>query len=90
MLPGHLAPWKEVCEQLNQKLHGWRAYFRLGAKSKAYRAVDEYVYDSVRHFLRRRHKVSSQDTRQFPGTGVRAFGGYPTPRADGHASVILL
>jgi RNA-directed DNA polymerase len=25
----------------------------------AYRAVDHYVYDRVRSFLRRRHKVSS-------------------------------
>lgn len=62
----NVAPWKEVCQKLNRKLRGWRQYFRCGSTSQAYRAVDEYVYDRVRNFLRRRHKVSSQGTRQFP------------------------
>jgi RNA-directed DNA polymerase len=52
----NVAPWKEVCQKLNQKLRGWRQYFGCGATSRAYRAVDEYVYDRVRNFLRRRHK----------------------------------
>ena len=60
------APWEEVCQKLNQKLRGWRQYFNCGSKGRAYKAVDEYVYDRVRNFLRRRHKVSSQGTRQFP------------------------
>ena len=64
--PGNVAPWEEVSRRLNQTLKGWRAYFHLGAQSKAYRAVDEHVYDKVRNFLRRRHKVSSHGTRQFP------------------------
>ena len=65
LVPGNVKPWEEVSERLNQILGGWRAYFNLGAKAKAYRAVDGYVYEKVRHFLRRRHKVSSQGTRQF-------------------------
>ena len=69
------APWEEVCPQLNQKLQGWRQYFSCGSKSQAYRAVDEYVYDRVRHFLRRRHKVSSPSTRQFPAERVYGFLG---------------
>jgi RNA-directed DNA polymerase len=64
------APWEEVCAQLHQKLRGWRQYFSVGSTSQAYRAVDEYVYDRVRNFLRRRHKVSSQGTRQFPAERV--------------------
>jgi RNA-directed DNA polymerase len=64
------APWKEVCQKLNRKLRGWQQYFNCGSKGRAYRAVDEYVYDRVRNFLRRRHKVSSQGTRQFPGEQV--------------------
>jgi RNA-directed DNA polymerase len=64
--PGNVAPWEEVSRRLNQTLKGWRAYFNRGAKSKAYRSVDEHVYDKVRNFLRRRHKVSSHGTRQFP------------------------
>lgn len=62
----NVAPWPEVCQKLNRKLGGWRQYFNMGSKSRAYRAVDEYVYDRVRNFLRKRHKVSSQGTRQFP------------------------
>jgi len=64
------APWEEVCQKLNRKLQGWRQYFNCGSKGRAYKAVDEYVYDRVRNFLRRRHKVSSQGTRQFPGERV--------------------
>jgi RNA-directed DNA polymerase len=66
------APWEEIRQELNQKLSGWRQYFSIGATSRAYRAVDEYVYDRVRNFLRRRHKVSSQGTRQF--SGERVYG----------------
>jgi RNA-directed DNA polymerase len=66
----NVTAWEEVCAKLNQKLGGWRQYFSRGAKSQAYRAVDEYVYDRVRNFLRRRHKVSSQGTRQFPAERV--------------------
>jgi RNA-directed DNA polymerase len=62
----NVAPWEEVCQKLNRKLRGWRQYFNCGSKGRAYKAVDEYVYDRVRNFLRRRHKVSSQGTRQFP------------------------
>jgi len=64
------APWEEVCAKLNRKLQGWQQYFNCGSKGRAYKAVDEYVYDRVRNFLRRRHKVSSQGTRQFPGEQV--------------------
>jgi hypothetical protein len=36
----------------------------------AYRAVDNHVYDRVRHFLVRRHKVPSHGTRRFPREAV--------------------
>ena len=64
--PNEVGTWKEVCERLNRKLEGWRAYFNCGSTASAYRAVDQHVYDKVRHFLRRRHKVSTHGTRQFP------------------------
>jgi RNA-directed DNA polymerase len=81
LVPSNVAPWKEVSKRLNQVLGGWRAYFGCGAKSKAYRAVDEHVYDKVRHFLRRRHKVSSHGTRQFPEEVV--FGSLGVIRLQG-------
>src|SRR6266567_7630470 len=77
----NVAPWAEVCQQLNRKLRGWRQYFSSGSKGRAYKAVDEYVYDRVRNFLRRRHKVSSQGTRQFPGE--RVYGSLGVFRLQG-------
>jgi len=75
------APWAEVCRKLNQQLQGWRQYFSVGSTSKAFQAVDEYVYDRVRNFLRRRHKVSSQGTRQFPAE--RVYGSLGVFRLQG-------
>jgi RNA-directed DNA polymerase len=87
LVPGNMDPWEQVCERLNQILKGWRAYFGCGATSKAYRAVDEHVYDKVRHFLRRRHKVSSQGTRPFPEE--RVFGSLGVVRLQGPMGVRL-
>lgn len=81
LVPGNVQPWAAVCERLNQKLQGWRAYFGCGSTAKAYRAVDQHVYDKVRHFLRRRHQVSSQGTRQFPEE--RVFGSLGVVRLQG-------
>ncbi len=65
--PGNQAPWDEVKEELNRVLRGWANYFTYGTRLMAYRAVDHYVYDGVRHFLRRRHKVSSRGAKKrFP------------------------
>jgi RNA-directed DNA polymerase len=85
LAPSNVAPWEEVSKRLNQILGGWRAYFNCGAKSKAYRAVDEHVYDKVRHFLRRRHKVSSHGNRQFPEEVV--FGSLGVMRLQGPMGV---
>jgi RNA-directed DNA polymerase len=68
--PGHQAPWDEVQQELNRVLRGWANYFTYGTRLLAYRAVDNYVYQSVRHFLRRRHKVPSRGTTRFADTVV--------------------
>ncbi len=65
MVPSNVSPWPETCRRLNALLRGWQAYFRYGTLSKVYGEVDRYVYDRVRHFLRRRHKVLTRGTRQF-------------------------
>ena len=75
------APWEEVCAKLNGKLQGWQQYFNCGSKGRAYKAVDEYVYDRVRNYLRRRHKVSSQGTRQF--SSERVYGSLGVLRLQG-------
>ncbi len=64
--PNNVAPWEEVRDKLNQKLKGWKQYFQLGSPWRAFEVVDEHVQERVRNFLRRRHKVSSRGTRQFP------------------------
>jgi RNA-directed DNA polymerase len=70
--PGNVGSWEEVRNRLNQKLRGWKEYFGQGIPWKAYEALDAHVDERVRHFLRRRHKVSSQGTRQF--STQRIFG----------------
>jgi RNA-directed DNA polymerase len=51
---------------LNRILRGWSNYFGYGTRLMAYRAVDRYVYERVRNFLRNRRKVSSRGTSRFP------------------------
>jgi RNA-directed DNA polymerase len=58
-------PWPEVRDRLNRILRGWSNYFGYGTRLMAYRAVDQYVYERVRSFLRRRHKVSSRGSTPF-------------------------
>lgn len=63
--PGNMAPLPNVVRDLNQLLRGWASYFSYGTVYFAYRTVDAHVYDRMRHFLRRRHKVSTRGTRSF-------------------------
>jgi RNA-directed DNA polymerase len=65
LVRGNTEPWVEVRDRLNPILRGWSGYFNYGTRTVAYRAVDNYVYQSVRQFLRRRHKVRSRGTRRF-------------------------
>jgi RNA-directed DNA polymerase len=62
---GNQSPWPTVARDLNWLLRGWSNYFSYGTRLLAYRAVDNYVYERVRHFLRRRHKVHTRGTRRF-------------------------
>ena len=41
--------WEEVRARLNQILRGWSAYFRYGSRATAYREVNNYVSERVRH-----------------------------------------
>jgi RNA-directed DNA polymerase len=65
LVPGNVEPWPEVRDRLNATLRGWSNYFGQGDCYPAYRAVNHYVYERVRVFLKRRHKVSSLGTAQF-------------------------
>ncbi len=65
LVPGNTEPWPKVRDRLNRILRGWSNYFGYGTRLPAYRAVDNHVAARVRHFLRRRHKVSSRGTQRW-------------------------
>ena len=68
--PGNQRPWGEVKDELNRALRGWANYFSYGTRFMAYRAVDNYVWERVRYFLGRRHKVPSRGTERYSGDVV--------------------
>ena len=70
LVPGNKGTWEEVRDQLNQILRGWSEYFSYGTRAGAYRDVRNYVYESVRHFLRRRHQVHNRGTSRFSKEAV--------------------
>ena len=73
--PWNTGPWPQVAEQVNRIVVGWSNYFSHGTLKAAYRAVDNQLYDRVRHFLRRRRKVKSGGTSLLPsGKSLKAWG----------------
>ena len=70
--PGNTDPWEVVVAELNSAIRGWGNYFCYGGTAKSRRAVNDYVYDRVVHFHRRRSKSSTRGTRRLPGN--RVFG----------------
>lgn len=68
--PRNTGTWPDVRDQLNSVLRGWSTYFGYGTRLQAYRAIDHHVYDRVRHFLARRHKMHGRGTRRFPAQTV--------------------
>ncbi len=73
--PWNVGAWTEVVKRVNRILAGWSNYFSHGTCYHAYRAVDNHLYDRVRHFLRRRHKVKSGGTSLLPtGKSLRDWG----------------
>jgi RNA-directed DNA polymerase len=68
--PGNQAPWPQVAARVNRVLRGWANYFRYGSRRLAYRAVEGYVEERARHFLRRRHQMIGQGHRRFSGRQI--------------------
>jgi RNA-directed DNA polymerase len=62
---GNVTPWQDVRPRLNQILRGWCVYFSYGTRLPAYGAINKYVCNRVRQFLKRRHKVSSRGTKMY-------------------------
>jgi RNA-directed DNA polymerase len=65
LVAGNHDPWDEVRDTLNKLLFGWSNYFSYGTRRSAFRSVDHYVYERVRDFLARRHKVAGRGTKRF-------------------------
>ena len=65
LVPGNNDPWPEVRDTLNRSLLGWSNYFCHGTRRSAFRGIDRYVYERVRDFLARRHKVAGRGTHRF-------------------------
>src|ERR1700730_7433651 len=57
LTPGNHDPWLDVRDALNGFLFGWARYFSYGTHRVAFRGIDYYVYERVRGFLARRHKI---------------------------------
>jgi RNA-directed DNA polymerase len=55
----------EVRDALNRSLLGWSNYFCHGTCRSAFRGIDRYVYERVRDFLARRHKMAGRGTKRF-------------------------
>ena len=65
LCPRNQDPLPEVIAQVNRRLVGWANYFSVGAVRPAYRAVDHYLYEQLRGFLKRRHKVPARGTLRY-------------------------
>ena len=65
LVPGNNDPWPEVRDTLNRSLLGWSNYFCHGTRQSAFHSIDRYVYERVRDFLARRHKVAGRGTHRF-------------------------
>ena len=59
-------PAEEQVARLNRLLIGWSNYFRLGAVTAAYRAVDYHARERLRQWLCRKHGVNSRGPLLFP------------------------
>jgi RNA-directed DNA polymerase len=65
LVPGNSDPWPKLRDTLNSYLLGWSHYFCLGTRRSAFCSIDRYVYERVRDFLARRHKVAGRGTQRF-------------------------
>lgn len=72
--PGNQHPLEDVIAAANRSLVGWANYFSIGSVRRAYRAVDKYLYETLRRFLRRRHKAPPQGLLQYSYRFLKQHG----------------
>jgi RNA-directed DNA polymerase len=70
LVPGNVGCWEEVRNRLNRLLRGWGGYFSPGSHYAADSVIEAHVYDRVRNFLVRRHKMRPRSIGPFTMTAV--------------------
>src|SRR5262249_16326253 len=61
----NLQPLPEVVATVNHKLRGWAHYFRYGSVARTRQTLDDFVYQRMRGFLRRRDQVRTRGAGHF-------------------------
>lgn len=67
--------WEFVTYKLNQMLRGWANYFSYGSVTKAYRKMDQYVYERAVSTLVRKHGREGQGKGRWSGGVLYSQGG---------------
>jgi len=70
LVPGNVGRWEEARQRLNRLLRGWGGYFSPGSHYVADGVIDAHVYDRVRNFLVRRHKMPKRSIGPFSAKAV--------------------
>jgi len=78
LTPGNMGRWDDVRDALNRLLRGWCGYFSPGTHYVTDRAIESHLYDHVRSFLVRRHKMPARSIGPFSKDAV--FGDLGMPR----------
>jgi RNA-directed DNA polymerase len=78
LVPGNKGSWPEVQGTLTRLLRGWCGYFSPGSHYASDRLIETHLYDRVRNFLVRRHKMPPRSIGPFTKEAV--FGTLGIPR----------
>jgi RNA-directed DNA polymerase len=78
LVASNVGSWEEVRAQLTRLMRGWGGYFSPGSHYVADRAIEAHIYDRVRSFLARRHKMPARSIGPF--TKAAVFGELGVPR----------
>jgi RNA-directed DNA polymerase len=78
LVPGNTGAWPGVRDTLTRLLRGWCGYFSPGSHYITDRGIESHLYDRVRNFLDRRHKMPARSIGPFSKGAV--FGELGVPR----------
>ena len=68
--PGNMGTWPDVRDQINRLMRGWCGYFSQGSHYATDKVIEAHLYEHVRNFLVRRHKVPTRGTTRFTKEAV--------------------